>query len=47
MGTLALPTSGLVYLDTDALIYSVEKIAPYDEGRACARPSSLSLVTGP
>lgn len=29
MGQLALPSAGLVYLDTDALIYSVEKIAPY------------------
>lgn len=29
MGSLALPAAGLVYLDTDALIYSVEKIAPY------------------
>jgi predicted nucleic acid-binding protein len=29
MGALTLPTSGAVYLDTDAIIYSVEKIAPY------------------
>lgn len=29
MGQLALPAAGLVYLDTDALIYSVEKIVPY------------------
>lgn len=29
MGQLALPSAGLVYLDTDALIYSVEKITPY------------------
>lgn len=29
MGQLALPPAGLVYLDTDALIYSVEKIVPY------------------
>ncbi len=29
MGSLTLPSTGLVYLDTDALIYSVEKIAPY------------------
>jgi len=29
VGQLALPAAGLVYLDTDALIYSVEKIVPY------------------
>jgi hypothetical protein len=29
MGSLNLPQAGLVYLDTDAIIYSVEKIAPY------------------
>ncbi len=29
MGELTLPTSGLVYLDTDVIIYSVEKIEPY------------------
>lgn len=29
MGQLALPAAGFVYLDTDALIYSVEKIVPY------------------
>lgn len=29
MGTLTLPTSGAVYLDTNALIYSVERVAPY------------------
>ena len=29
MGSLTLPTAGLVYLDTDAIIYSVEQIAPY------------------
>lgn len=30
MGQLALPTGGLVCLDADAVIYSVEKISPYD-----------------
>lgn len=30
MGSLTLPTHGAVYLDTNAIIYSVEKIAPYD-----------------
>ena len=29
MGALALPTSGTVYLDTNAIIYSVERVAPY------------------
>jgi predicted nucleic acid-binding protein len=29
MGSLTLPSAGLVYLDTDAVIYSVEKIDPY------------------
>lgn len=29
MGQLTLPTSGSVYLDTDVIIYSVEKIEPY------------------
>ncbi|HET8853404.1 MAG TPA: hypothetical protein VFN02_12840 [Ktedonobacteraceae bacterium] len=29
MGTLALPTSGTVYLDTNSFIYSVERIDPY------------------
>lgn len=29
MGTLKLPSSGPVYLDTTAVIYSVEKIEPY------------------
>ncbi len=29
MGTINLPTNGTIYLDTDTLIYSVEKITPY------------------
>lgn len=29
MGQLALPPGGLIYLDTNALIYSVEGILPY------------------
>ncbi len=29
MGTLALPTSGTIYLDTNSFIYSVERIDPY------------------
>ena len=30
MGSLTIPASGSVYFDADALIYSVEKIAPYE-----------------
>ena len=30
MGSLSLPGSGQVYLDANCVIYSVEKIAPYD-----------------
>ena len=29
MGQLTLPPSGSVYIDADAVIYSVEKIEPY------------------
>jgi len=29
VGTLALPTSGTIYLDTNSFIYSVERIDPY------------------
>ena len=29
MGTLTLPPSGVVYVDTSPVIYSVEKVAPY------------------
>ncbi len=31
MGTLTLPTSGSVYIDANAIIYSVERIEPYRE----------------
>ena len=31
MGSLALPDSGVVYADTQVLIYSIERIAPYFE----------------
>ena len=30
MGQLELPTSGSIYLDTSPVIYSVERIAPYE-----------------
>ena len=29
MGTLTLPTSGLIYVDASSLIYSVERVEPY------------------
>ena len=29
MGTLTVPTSGHIYLDTNCFIYSIERIAPY------------------
>ena len=29
MGPLVLPSTGLVYLDTSSLIYSVERVEPY------------------
>jgi len=29
MGSLVLPTSGIVYLDANCFIYSVERIDPY------------------
>lgn len=29
MGTLTLPTNGIVYLDANAIIYTVERIEPY------------------
>lgn len=31
MGSLNLPISGVVYVDTQVLIYSIEKIAPYSD----------------
>lgn len=30
MGQLTLPDAGLIYLDANCLIYSVEHIEPYD-----------------
>ena len=29
MGSLILPTPGLVYLDASGLIYSIERVEPY------------------
>ena len=37
MGPLTLPSHGAIYLDTSAVIYSVERNEPYEtcEGRCC------------
>jgi predicted nucleic acid-binding protein len=43
MGQLTLPTSGLVYLDADVIIYSVEKIEPY---WSLLQPMWLAAQTG-
>lgn len=43
MGSLALPESGLVYLDTSPVIFAVEKIAPFAE---TLRPLWLAAKEG-
>ena len=43
MGSLALPESGLVYLDTSPVIFAVEKIAPFAE---TLRPLWLTAKEG-
>ena len=43
MGALTLPTVGPVYLDADAIIYSVEKIEPY---ASLLRPLWLAAQVG-
>ncbi len=43
MGSLTLPESGLVYLDTSPIIYAVEKIPPYD---ALLQPLWAQAQTG-
>lgn len=49
MGSLALPPSGLVYVDTMTVIYAVEKIEPYksflDPLWLAAQAEQFSLVT--
>lgn len=51
MGSLTLPTSGLVYLDANGLIYSVERVEPY---RTLLQPmweqaqdGNLTIVSSP
>jgi predicted nucleic acid-binding protein len=55
MGSLTLPASGRIYVDSNCVIYSVEKITPYDglldvlwaevtAGRLSAVSSQLSLL---
>ena len=55
MGVIALPSSGVVYVDTNAIIYLVEKIEPYhsagaplwdalDKGRQAVLTSQLTLL---
>lgn len=43
MGSLILPTSGLVYIDTSPLIYSVEK---HPEYASCLRPLWTASKSG-
>ena len=49
MGPLILPTSGSVYIDANAIIYSVERIEPYHELLAPmweeARAASFTLTS--
>lgn len=49
MGGLTLPTSGLVYMDANCIIYSVEHVAPYDALLApiwkAASPQTFQIVT--
>ncbi len=49
MGSLNLPTSGTVYLDTVALIYAVESVRPYSDLLAplwqCSQEGGCELVT--
>ncbi len=43
MGSLALPTGGLVYLDASSLIYNVERVEPY---RTLLQPLWLAAQDG-
>ncbi len=49
MGSLTLPPSGCVYMDANAVIYTVEKIEPYQSFLAplwpAARAGQVSLVS--
>ncbi len=51
MGPLNLPTGGLVYLDANGLIYSVERVEPYrtllEPMWQAAQEGDLTLVSSP
>ena len=51
MGPLALPSSGLVYLDASGLIYSVERVEPYrtllEPMWQGAQGGNLTIVSSP
>ena len=51
MGTLALPSAGLVYIDANSVIYSVERIEPYrtllEPMWQQAQDGNLSIVSSP
>ena len=51
MGPLALPSTGLVYLDANGLIYSVERVEPYrtllEPMWQGAQDGSLTIVSSP
>ena len=49
MGSLSIPASGLVYLDTNTVIYAVERIEPYrtllEPVWQAAQAQQISLIT--
>ncbi|MYA15974.1 MAG: type II toxin-antitoxin system VapC family toxin [Gammaproteobacteria bacterium] len=51
MGSLTLPAGGLVYLDANGLIYSVERVEPYrtllEPMWQAAQDSDITLVSSP
>ena len=51
MGSLALPSAGLVYLDASSLIYSVERVEPYrtllEPMWREAQDGNLTIVSSP
>ena len=51
MGPLVLPSTGLVYLDTSSLIYSVERVEPYrtllEPMWQGAQDGNLTIVSSP
>ena len=51
MGPLTLPTNGLVYLDANGLIYSVERVEPYrtllEPLWQAAQDGELTIVSSP